>query len=225
VLAPVVTLFVAGSIANRTRAPWFVVAVALLCTASIVACTRSFHQYCDEEDNVRAQIALMHEGSGEEGTDEYTPRNVDNAEVVQDMPPVRVLVSPGAEEPDSGKAQNPEYQPDPAVELHATITVTEWSPENRAVLVNSPAAGYAVFRLMDYPGWIIRRNGATIVQRPRRDDGLLTIPVPQGSSRIDIRWRTTPDVWVGRAVSLLGLCIFGLVCYSERRHARAIPTP
>lgn len=206
------------------RAPWIITAVALLSATSIVACTRSFHQYCDEEDNVRAQIALMHEGSGEEGTDEYTPHNVDNAEVVQDMPPVRVLVSPGAEEPDSGKAENPEYQPDPAVELRATVTVAEWSPEHLSVLLNTPGAGYAVFRLMDYPAWTIRCNGATITQRPRRDDGLLTTPVPQGRSRIDIRWRTTPDFWVGRAVSLLGLCIFGLVCYGER-HARAIPMP
>src|SRR6202008_3752218 len=37
VLAPVVALFVAGSIADRTRAPCFVVAIALLCTVSIVA--------------------------------------------------------------------------------------------------------------------------------------------------------------------------------------------
>ena len=110
------------------------------------------------------------------------------------------------------------------MELNATVTVTEWSPEQRAVLLNTPAAGYAVFRLMDYPAWTIRRDGATITQRPRRDDGLLTIPVPQGRSGIDIRWRTTPDFWVGRAVSLLGLCILGLVCYSER-HARAIPMP
>ncbi|HEY3988298.1 MAG TPA: hypothetical protein VGM02_03300 [Acidobacteriaceae bacterium] len=223
-LAPVVTLFVAGGIAQRARATAFVTAAVILCIASIVACTRHFHQYCDEEDNVSAQLALMHAGAGQEGTDEYTPRDDDNAEVDQDMPQVRVLTNPGAEEPDSGKVQNPAYQPDPAVEEHATITVAEWSSEHRAVLLDTPAAGYAVFRLMDYPAWRVRRNGADITQRPRRDDGLLTIPVPEGRSQIDIRWRTTPDIWIGRAVSLLGLCIFGFVWYRERR-IRPAPTP
>jgi hypothetical protein len=217
VLAPVAAFFVAGAIAQRTRTTWLVTAVAVLCTASIVACTRPFHQYCDDEDTVSAQLTLMHDGDGQEGTDEYTPHDDDNAEVDQDMPEVRVLASPRAEEPDSGKVQNPEYQPDPNVERHATITLTDWAPERRAIVLNTPTPGYAVFRLMDYPAWTIYRDGALITQRPRRDDGLLTIPVPQGRSQIDIRWRTTPDIWIGRVISLLGIFVFGCVWYRERR--------
>jgi hypothetical protein len=217
VLAPVAALFVVGSLAQRTRTAWLVAAIAVLCIASIVNCTRPFHQFCDDQDNVSAQLTLMHDGDGQEGTDEYTPHDDDNAEVDQDMPDVRVLVSPGAEEPDSGKVQNPEYQPDPNAERHATISVTQWLAERRVVVLDSSAPGYAVFRLMDYPAWTVRRNGAEITERPRRDDGLLTIPVPQGRSEIDIRWRTTPDVWIGRTLSLLGLCVFGFVWYRERR--------
>jgi hypothetical protein len=217
VLAPVVALFVAGSLAQRTRTGWLVTTVAILCVASIATCTRPFHQFCDDQDNVSAQLALMHDGDGQEGTDEYTPHDDDNAEVDQDMPEVRVLVSPGAEEPDSGKVQNPEYQPDPNAERKVIVTVTQWLPERRAVVLNTPVAGYAVFRLMDYPAWTIHRDGTIVTERPRRDDGLLTIPVPQGRSAIDIRWHTTPDIWIGRALSLLGLCVFGLVWYSERR--------
>jgi hypothetical protein len=221
ILAPVAALFVSGSIAHRTRTAWLVTAAALLCAASIVGCTRPFHQYCDDQDNVSAQLTLMHDGDGQEGTDEYTPRDDDNAEVDQDMPDVRVLVSPGADEPDSGKVQNPEYLPDPRAERHATITVTNWLPEHRVVMLNTPAAGYAVLRLMDYPAWTVRRDGALLTQRPRRDDGLLTVPVPQGRSQIEIRWHTTPDVWIGRAVSLVGLCLLVFVRRSERR----TPTP
>ncbi len=217
VLAPVAALFVAGSLAQRARTPWLVTAVVALCVASIVACTRPFHQYCDDQDNVSAQLALMHDGTGQEGTDEYTPRDDDNAEVDQDIPEVRVLVTPGAEEPDSGKVQNPEYEPDPNAERHATITVTQWLSERHLIVLDTPAPGYAVVRLMDYPAWTVRRNGAIVTQRPRRDDGLLTIPVPPGRSQIDIRWHTTPDIWIGRALSLLGLCIFGLVWHRERR--------
>jgi hypothetical protein len=217
VLAPVVALFIAGSLAHSVRTPWLIAGATVLCAASIVTCARPFHQYCDDQDNVSAQLTLMHDGDGQEGTDEYTPRDDDNAEVDQDMPQMRVLVSPGAEEPDSGKVQNPEYQPDPNAELRATITVPEWLPERRVVVVNTPAAGYAVLRLMDYPAWIIRRDGAIVSQRPRRDDGLLTISVPQGRSQIEIRWHITPDIWVGRIVSLFGICAFGYVWYRERR--------
>jgi hypothetical protein len=222
VLAPIATLFLAGSIARRTSAPWLTAFAAILCTASIVACTRPFHQYCDEEDNVSAQMALMKDCSGQEGTDEYTPRNDDNAEIYQDMPEVRVLVAPDAEEPDSGKQQNPEWQPNLATELHAALQVQRWSAERYDLVINTPASGYAVLRLMDYPAWIVHRNGVNINNRPWRDDGLLTIPIPQGHSQIDIRWHITPDIRIGRAVSLLGLCIFGFVCYRGRRN-RATP--
>jgi hypothetical protein len=46
----------------------------------------------------------------------------------------------------------------------------------------------------------------------------------QGCSQIDIRWRITPDIWIGRALSLLGLCIFAFVWYRERR-TRELITP
>jgi hypothetical protein len=159
----------------------------------------------------------MHEGSGQEGTDEYTPRDDDNAEVYQDMPEVRVLAAPDAEEPDSGKQQNPEWQANLGAERRASIQVGKWDAERYDVVIDSTAPGFAVLRLMDYPGWTVHRNGADVRNRPRRDDGLLTIPVPQGRSHIDIRWHTTPDIRSGRAVSLLGLCIFGFVWYRERR--------
>ena len=221
VLAPVAALFVAGGIVHRMRTPLLITVAAILCAASIVICTRPFHQYCDEEDNVSAQLVLMQDGSGQEGTDEYTPDDDDNAEVDQDMPEVRVLVSPGAEEPDSGKVQNPEYQPDPNAERHATVTVAQWSSEHRAVVLNTPAAGYAVFRLMDYPAWMIRQDGTIVRQHPHRDDGLLTISVPAGRSEIDIRWHTTPDIWFGRIISLLGFCVFVFVWYRERTRQTA----
>jgi hypothetical protein len=100
--------------------------------------------------------------------------------------------------------------------------VAQWSSEHRAVVLNTPAAGYAVFRLMDYPAWMIRQDGTIVRQHPHRDDGLLTISVPAGRSEIDIRWHTTPDIWFGRIISLLGFCVFVFVWYRER--TRQTPT-
>jgi hypothetical protein len=217
VLAPIAALFATAGIARHTRTPWLIALASVLCIASIIAATRRFHQYCDEEDNVAAKVALMHDGSGQEGTDEYTPRNDDNAEIYQDMPEVRVLITPDAEEPDSGKQQNPEWKADPAAERRAAVQLQHWNAERYDLAIDSVTSGYAVLRLMDYPAWTVRRNGVDVIHRPRRDDGLITIPVPQGRSQIDIHWHTTPDIWIGRAVSLLGLFIFGLVWNHERR--------
>lgn len=224
VLAPVTVLLVAGSASRYMRSGKFAVIAIVLFAFAIVLSTRTFHQYCDEEDNVSAQLTLMHNGDGQEGTDEYTPLDDDSAEIMQDVPEVRVLVTPTAEEPDSGKVQNPEYQADVIAERHATVAVTQWSPEHRDVLIDSPAAGYAVFRLMDYPAWVVRRDGVILLEHPRRDDGLITVPVPQGRSHIDIRWRTTPDIWIGRVISMIGLCLFGAIWYRERRKRAIIET-
>jgi hypothetical protein len=217
ILAPIAALFVAGGIAQHARTTWLTLFVSILCIVSVVACTRPFHQYCDEDDNVAAQVALMRDGSGQEGTDEYTPRDDDNAEIYQDMPEVRVLIAPGAEEPDSGKQQNPEWQSNPAAERNARIQVQYWGAERFDVALDSPASGFAILRLMNYPVWTVRRNGVELKQWPHRDDGLLTIPVPQGHSQIEIRWRTTPDIWAGRVLSVLGLSIFSFIWYRERR--------
>jgi hypothetical protein len=135
---------------------------------------------------------------------------------------IRTCRRSDTEEPDSGKQQNPEWQANPAAERHAQIQLQRWGAECYDVVIDSTAPGYAVLRLMDYPAWIVRRNGIDVTNRPRRDDGLLTIPVPQGRSQIDIRWRITPDIRIGRAVSLLGICVFGFVWYRERR-SRATP--
>jgi hypothetical protein len=224
VLAPVATLFVAGAIATRAPRIALIGGTALLCSLSVVTLTPRAHQYCDDQDNVSAQVQLMHDGDGQEGTDEYTPRESDNSEIAQDQPDVRILKSAHAEEPDSSKQENPEWQADPAAEIHATITTPEWNAEHRSIVIDTPISGFALIRLINYPPWEIRRNGRIVGQLPRREDGLLTVPVPQGRSEIDIRWRTTPDVWLGRSLSLLGILLW-LAAWRLDRYTSRSATP
>jgi hypothetical protein len=224
VLAPVATLLIVGAIASRGSRTALVAGSAILCSLSVVILTPRAHQHCDEEDNVSAQMKLMHDGDGQEGTDEYTPRETDNSEIAQDQPDVRVLRSAHAEEPDSSRQENPEWQADPAAEIHATITTPEWTPERRSIVIDTPASGFALIRLMSYPAWEIRRNGRTLDQLPRREDGLLTVPVAQGRSEINVRWRTTPDAWVGRSLSLFGI-LFWLAAWRLERRTRRSPMP
>jgi hypothetical protein len=217
VLAPVATLFAAGAIASRGSRVALVAGSAVLCSLSVAMVTPCAHQYCDDEDNVSAQEQLMRDSDGQEGTDEYTPRQSDNSEIAQDQPDVRVLRSGNAEEPDSTSHENPEWRADPAREIHATITTPEWNPERRTIVIDTPASGFALIRLMDYPSWEVRRNGHIVEHLPRREDGQLTVPVSQGRSEISIRWRTTPDAWVGRSLSLLGVLLWLAAWRLERR--------
>ena len=71
---------------------------------------------------------------------------------------------------------------------------------------------------MDYPTWQARANGKLIEARPQRDDGLITIPIPSGLTRIDIKYAATPDVWWGRALSVASLfSLLTLALASQKR--------
>ncbi|HEY0784661.1 MAG TPA: hypothetical protein VGD62_02250, partial [Acidobacteriaceae bacterium] len=187
----------------------------------------AFVQSCDEEDNVQAQARLVPPGAsslllpGFEGTDEYTPRGADNGEVQQGLPPVRWMAEPGAEEGDDSTTPNPAWQPAAEVRSGAKITGLEWEPEEKRLTVIAPAAGYAVLRLMDYPAWVVRENGRVLAGRPHREDGLLTIPVPTGRTRVEVSYVTTPDVYAGRALSVVCLLVLALIAARERR--RRVP--
>jgi len=225
-LGPIATLMLAGALAQRLPRAWLSVAAALLCVLSISVSSRHFYLVCDVEDQVSAQVARIQEGSGESGADEYTPRDADTSEVAQEMPSVRVLTQIDAEIPDSSREAdsdaNPEWQRDDAAEVPAEIHLRRWAPEHRDIVINSDAAGYAVLRLMDYHGWRVMENGRPMPTRPHRDDGLMTLPVAAGRTHIEITWRTTRDVWVGRAVTLLALCLWIWMLLRERR-VRATP--
>jgi hypothetical protein len=194
-----------------------------------------YAQVCDDEDNVRAQQALLlpvgpdpdtgavrpssrfqiagaAAPAGFEGTDEYTPAGADNGEIQQGLPAVRLLAAPEDDEGDDAAAPNPEWQP-PALRPpgwsganeNCSVRVDTWTPEHKRFTVTAPRPLYAVLRLMDYPAWVVRINGRIAPQRLRREDGLLTLPVPQGTTSIDVLYESTPDVYAGRALSILSL--------------------
>ncbi len=191
-----------------------VVLTSLLACALAIVCPRIFWQPCDVEDNPRAQIATF-EASGFEGTDEYTPQPADNSEVEQELPPVRLLRTPDAEETSSG--DNPEWSADAGQEIPAIMKIERENPDHMAVEVRAAQSGYAVVRTMDYPAWRVLVNGASVSSRIHRDDGLMVIPVSAGTSQIDIRWRTTRDEWAGIGISLAALAFTLATAVMERR--------
>lgn len=181
-------------------------AVLLLSLAGAMAILSSvfFWQPCDDEDNIAAQIATFH-ATGFEGTDEYTPQGADNSAIQQALPPLRLLKSAQAEEAVEGDP--PAWSADPDQEPLAAVKIERWDSEHRTASIVSPAPGYAVLRLMDYPAWRVILNGAEIQNRPHRSDGLMVIPVAAGTNQIDVRWRRTRDQWAGIGLTLVALAV------------------
>jgi hypothetical protein len=189
--------------------------VALACAISGIAWVY-FWQPCDEEDNIRAQAAAFRYG-GFEGTDEYTAAPADNEDIQRGLPRIRVLRSAGSDEADSSVAGNPQWQTDGADLQPSEIQIRRWDVERMSATVHSDA-GFAVLRLMDYPAWQVRVNGVPMNTRPRRGDGLMTIHIAAGTSEIEVRYRATRDVWLGRILSLLAAVIWiGLAALRRRQ--------
>jgi hypothetical protein len=176
----------------------------------------AFWQPCDDEDNIPAQRATFHDG-GFEGTDEYTAANADNGDIQQGLPWVRVVKSAQGDEADSSIAENPQWAQNPTDAVPASVQIHRWKTENKEIEIHTPVPAFAIFQLMDYPAWRIQMNGTPVTIRPRRDDGLLTVPLQTGRSVISIRYTATRDVQLGRALSLLALCIIVMLLIQTKR--------
>lgn len=196
--------------------------------ASVAVCWPPFHQVCDFEDVVPAQVAAFRADQGCAGTDEYTPLTAQPDDLPDTMPPVSLV--PLAE------ARDPE-DPPPAWPTGASVRMEIWRADHRRITVYLPPAvaaegpQAALLRLLDYPAWRVRLNGAllqTKTQAPASSglhaglrtglqsgplalfhakDGRIVAPLPAGRSALTIDYATTPDVWLGRGISLLSLLV------------------
>ena len=218
VLAGLAGLALRGSAASRHEALARLTAVVVIAGCMAVMARAYLWQPCDDEDNVRAQLATFRDG-GFEGTDEYTTANADNSEIQQNLPQIRVVLSADGDEGNSTAGANPEWQaggPESHPDLQPSeIQIGRWDVEHMNATVKS-GAGFAVLRVMDYPAWRVMVNGASVDTRPRRDDGLMVVPVA-AVSKIEVRYAATRDVWAGRVLSLLAAVLWLAMAVRRRQ--------
>jgi hypothetical protein len=209
---------VLAGMALRKPARWMGIVGAAVIAALAIGAGLRFFEPCDEEDAVAPQIIHFDSGQGVEGTDEYTPQGADTSLVQQDLPLVRVLRNAKADEASGHQGENPEWQSGTPDIITASVDAKRLNSEHWLVSVASPKAGYATLRLMDYPAWRVTIDGRPVLQRPVRDDGLMTLPVEAGRHAIEVRWIITPDILAGRAISVIALLsLAGLVTWEHRR--------
>jgi hypothetical protein len=201
ILAAVLSLTIALALSEIKIKPAAATVLSIALTAALTYPAYAlFHQTCDEEDTVPARLALFQSNQGTEPTDEYTPINADN---------------------DSLAHTNPSYwlAPDPNAKAPAT---TIPGPAPTHLTVNAPAPEDIILNLRDYPTWRITLNGTPITNHLQRDDGLITLLIPAGSSTIDIHYAQTPDQTLGDAISLASLALLLFLILSNHRKSHTV---
>jgi len=208
---------------KRQRAIRFVAGIAIV--ASIWACSRHFFTICDVDDTAEGQLRMFHDGSGVEGTDEYTLKGADNSAILQDIPQVRVMRSIDAELPPEGAADNPEWISDwnfPTT-AQATFKVTAWDPQRRQVQIDAKEPAFAVLTLENYPAWHVYLNGVLQPYGIDREDGLIAVAVPAGKSNVDVEWKNTPDIAWGRELSAAAALLLAAIGALDLRFRKPDP--
>jgi hypothetical protein len=193
ILAAVLSLTTAFTLSPLKLKPAPTIVLSILTAAALTYPAYAlFHQPCDQEDTVQARQALFRTNQGSDPTDEYTPITADNDSLGHASPGFWLSPNPNAKAP---VANAP-------------------GPAPTQLTIDSPIPQTLILNLRDYPAWRITQNGALITARESRDDGLLAIPLPAGSSTLAITYTRLPDQILGDLIS--GISI-GLLLISFRR--------
>ncbi|NYF52837.1 hypothetical protein [Tunturiibacter gelidoferens] len=160
-----------------------------------------FRQSCDEEDTPAAREALFHSNQGTDPTDEYTPTTADNDSLAHNDPAFWLSPNPNSKAP----------------------TDTQPSPTPTHLTIDAPIAEDLILNLRDYPSWHITLNGASDSTRDQRDDGLIALPIPAGSSTVTITHVQTPDQTLGDAISLIAIATLLLLLFRKPKSQPALP--
>jgi hypothetical protein len=182
----------------------------------------TFFQPCDDEDAVLPMLDTYRSGQGFIGTDEYEPIGAENALLATNLPLACLVSDP---ETHLGVSSGtPDVPPDWEAgqgSCEATFSASNAQAEHLRIPANIPHPGYLVLRLRTYPAWRVTVNGRPVAELPQREDGLMTVPVSQGSVVVNADWTTTFDMLVGRWLSGLFLLLLAAVYWLERKPKRA----
>jgi hypothetical protein len=224
VLEAPMAIFFASAVwcAGRWRRVAVVAFCAVFFLTATVAAGRLFFQVCDDEDAVRGTLDVYRSGAGFLGTDEYEPPGSDNTMVATGLPDSCLTSDPAIVLGKGAEGVPPVWSAEQGT-CEAVYPATPESfrapPENLHIRAFIAHPGTLILRLRSYPAWRIKGNGQLPTSLPRREDGLLAVPVPQGPLDLTVDWSTTRDVIVGRWLSALAVLLLTAVWLWERKLA------
>jgi hypothetical protein len=225
--APMAIFFAAAIWPRKSAKPWQHAAVAALCAAfflsSLVFATRTFFLECHTVELMPNLLAQYHSGAGFWGNDEYAPPGADNSIVATGLPDACLSSDFNTKLGTGGTPDtNPAWHPEQG-SCTATAAAKLRQPEHLQITTVTSHARYLILRLRSYPAWRITVNERPATNLPKRADGLVAVPVPQGSVDLKVDWTTTTDVIIGRCVSTLTLLLLIALLLMERKLAQESP--
>jgi 6-pyruvoyl-tetrahydropterin synthase related domain len=224
VLEAPMAIFFASAVWMSRR--WMRLAVLATCSLAALALTAVhaegllLFQGCDEDDSPLGMFTAYIGGSGFEGTDEYAPPYADNSLLAMGLPEACLTSSPTTVLGQGDPGADLEWSPDQhSCDATVPAASTPWNtePEHLRIAATMPHAGYLILRLRTYPAWQVRLNGQILHSLPRRDDGLMAVPVPQGPVNLTVDWTTTPDVIAARWLAAFALALLTALCVVEKK--------
>jgi len=105
----------------------------------------------------------------------------------------------------------------------ARVKIERWAPDAKRFTVEAATPVRATLRLLDYPGWQATVNAQPAATGHNRA-GQLTLALPAGQSRAEVRFARTADHLLGDGLSLLGL-VGWVVLMRRRRRDGMTSTP
>ncbi|MGC2108193.1 MAG: 6-pyruvoyl-tetrahydropterin synthase-related protein [Candidatus Korobacteraceae bacterium] len=109
-----------------------------------------------------------------------------------------------------------------AADEDSQIEIEQWSGERKVISVVAPQPGVLRLRLLGYPAWQAKVNGNVVGLDSEPGSGQMLLPVPAGSSRVEVEFGRTWDRRVGNIVSMVTIltCV-PLMWWWGRRDERA----
>jgi hypothetical protein len=168
---------------------WTARAAIYLAMLALVAFVWRHYQppWWDTTADLREMQDMMADGTGYEGTDEYTPAGADPSSVNKTARRVTV----------DGPA-------------HAAIQVVQWSQKLKVFTAQMSAPDSLALHLFSYPAWHVEVNGRVVQTGAREGTGQMLVPVQTGANRVGIRFVRTWDRTLGGWISVLALILIYL---------------
>jgi hypothetical protein len=129
--------------------------------------------------------AAMRSGQGYEGLPEYAPISSQPLKLWKEAPSVVVI----------GRRQDVQWK----------VQVDEWSIAKKVISVDSTEPLDLDLKLLAYPSWRATINDRDIDIGTNPGTGQIRLRVPAGFNRIEVLWRLTWDMIIGKVISLLAI--------------------
>jgi hypothetical protein len=224
ILEAPIAIFLAAALWPQTIARRHRIFVIVACPAIFIcltaAASKYLYQACYPEDTVARMLSVLRVGQGYNGTSEYEPLGADISRIPMGLPQACLVSDPhivlGTSNADGELVWDASQG-----SCEAIFAAGQNSrPEHLRIDGTVPRPGFLILRQLTYPAWRLKLNGQLVLSKTSRQDGLTTVPVPQGAFELSVDWTTTRDVMLARWLSGLSVFALTLICLLERKLKR-----